>query len=151
MVDTISKILCILLIFLMLIVAPLLISYKMDDATARRQILFDVTQFIDKVRDTRTVTQAELDQFYADCNSHGLVVDVRVYRLVRYIISDDDGVASVGYFINDEAEALRNFSRGDGIQVVVKEVGVSPARSYMFGIFGAENGPLDFTLAGIVG
>ena len=151
MIDTISKILCIVLIFLMLIVAPLLISYKIDDAAVRREILFDVTQFIDKIRDTRIVTQGELNQLYADCNSYGLVVDVRVRRLVRYVLVDDDGVASVDYFINDDDSALESFSKGDGVQVTVTEIGVSPARGYMYSVFGAESGPLEFTLAGIVG
>jgi hypothetical protein len=135
----------------MLIVAPLLISYKMDDATSRREILMDVTLFIDKIRDIRMVTDAELDDFYTQCNSHGLAVDVRVRRMVKYVLVDDEGLAVVDYYFNDNPEALLNFNKGDGIQVIVREVGISPARNYMYSVFGAENGPLNFALAGIVG
>lgn len=152
MVDTISKILSIVLIFLMLIMAPLLISYKIDDAVARREVLFDVTQFIDKVRDTQTVTDADLDQFYQNCNSHGLTVDVRVRRLVKTVVVDPKTQdVSVEYTINDDPSALFNFNKGDGVQVIVEEIGISPARAYMYRVLGADSGPLKLTLAGIVG
>lgn len=158
MVDTISKILSIVLIFLMLVLAPLLISYKIDDAVARREILFEVTQFIDKVRDTQSVTDTDLDQFYQNCNSHGLTVDVRVRRLVKTVVIDphpeDDSYTeevTVEYTINDDPAALYNFNKGDGVQVVVEEIGISPSRSFMYRVLGADSGPLKFTLAGIVG
>lgn len=176
MVDTISKILSIVLIFLMLVLAPLLISYKIDDAVARREILFEVTQFIDKVRDTQTVSRGDLDQLYQNCNSHGLTVDVRVRRLVKTVVIDPypengshtendshtetDPHPEIGphteeviveYTINDDPAALRNFNKGDGVQVVVEEIGISPSRSFMYRVLGADSGPLKFTLAGIVG
>ena len=152
MVDTISKILSIVLIFLMLVLAPLLISYKIDDAVARREVLFEVTQFIDKVRDTQTVSPGDLDQFYQDCNSHGLTVDVRVRRLVKTVVVDPESQdVTVEYTINDDSAALHNFNKGDGVQVIIEEIGVSPARSYMYRVLGADSGPLKLTLAGIVG
>ena len=152
MVDTISKILSIVLIFLMLVLAPLLISYKIDDAVARREILFEVTQFIDKVRDTQSVTDADLDQLYQNCNSHGLTVDVRVRRLVKTVVIDPHTEeVTVEYTINDDPAALYNFNKGDGVQVVVEEIGISPSRSFMYRVLGADSGPLKFTLAGIVG
>jgi len=136
----------------MLIVSPLLISYKMDDAVARREVLFDVTQFIDTVRDTRTVSLGDLDQFYQDCNSHGLTVDVRVRRLVKTVVVDPvTQKVSVNYTINDDVAALANFNKGDGVQVIIKEIGVSPARSYMYSVLGADSGAFTLTLAGIVG
>jgi len=152
MVDTISKILSIVLIFLMLVLAPLLISYKIDDAVARREILFEVTQFIDKVRDTQTVSPGDLDQFYQNCNSHGLTVDVRVRRLVKTVVVDPHTEeVTVEYTITDDPAALYNFNKGDGVQVVVEEIGISPSRSFMYRVLGADSGPLKFTLAGIVG
>lgn len=158
MVDTISKILSIVLIFLMLVLAPLLISYKIDDAVARREILFEVTQFIDKVRDTQSVTDTDLDQFYQNCNSHGLTVDVRVRRLVKTVVIDPHPEigshtkeVTVEYTITDDPAALYNFNKGDGVQVVVEEIGISPSRSFMYRVLGADSGPLKFTLAGIVG
>lgn len=152
MVDTISKILCIVLIFLMLIVSPLLISYKMNDAVSRREVLFDVTQFIDTVRDTRTISSGDLDQLYLDCNSHGLVLDVKVKRLVKTVVVDPvTQEVKVNYTINDDPEALTHFNKGDGVQVIVREIGVSPARSYMYSVLGADSGEFSFTLAGIVG
>lgn len=152
MVDTISKMLCIVLIFLMLIVSPLLISYKMDDAVARREVLFEVTQFIDTVRDTRTISSGDLDQFYQDCNAHGLTVNVKVRRLVKTVVVDPvTQKVTVNYTIVDDPSAMANFNKGDGVQVIVDEIGVSQARSYMYSVLGADSGGFKLTLAGIVG
>ena len=152
MVDTISKILCIVLIFLMLIVSPLLISYKIDDAVARREVLFEVTHFIDTVRDTRTVSSGDLDQFYQNCNARGLTVNIEVRRLVKTVVVDPvTQKVAVNYTIVDDPASLTNFSKGDGIQVTVKEIGVSQARSYMYSVLGADSGDFNLTLSGIVG
>jgi len=152
MVDTISKILCIVLIFLMLIMAPLLISYKIDDAVARREVLFDTTQFIDTVRDTRIITSEDLDQFYQTCNSHGIAVDIKVRRLVKSVVVDPiTQTVEINYTIHDDPDSLRNFNKGDGVQVIINEVGVSSARSYMYRVLGSDSGAFSLTLAGIVG
>lgn len=152
MVDTISKILSIVLIFLMLIMAPLLISYKMDDAVARREVLFDVTHFIDTVRDTQTITSADLDQFYQVCNSRGITVDVKVRRLVKSVIVDPiTQKVALNYTIHEDPAALYSFNKGDGVQVIINEIGVSQARYYMYSVLGADSGEFSLTLAGIVG
>ena len=54
MSDFINKVITIVLIFVMLVLAPLLISYMTTDMTAERLILNDVTTFIDKVTETIT-------------------------------------------------------------------------------------------------
>ena len=43
---------------------------------------------------------------------------------------------TVEYTINDDPAALYNFNKGDGVQVVVEEIGISPSRSFMYRVLG---------------
>ena len=61
MSDFINKIITIILVFVMLVLAPILVSYKNDDMLARREILNDVELFIDKVQDTSSITNDDLN------------------------------------------------------------------------------------------
>ena len=69
MSDFINKVITIVLIFVMLVLAPLLISYMSTDMTSERLILNDVTQFIDKVTDKYTITDYDLNDLYLAVNS----------------------------------------------------------------------------------
>lgn len=154
MSDFLNKIVTIILIFIMLVVAPLLISYKSDNMLARREILNDVEVFIDKVQDTSSITEDDLNNLYIKCNSHGLTVDVTVKRLIATAVFDTvsgETVAQTNYFAVDGKEDLKNINAGDIVQVNVKEVTVSASRRATYAILKIDEGALDFTLAGVVG
>ena len=84
MTDFINKVISIVLIFIMLVLAPLLISYVSTDMVADRLILNEVTQFIDKVTDRSEITLDDLNSLFLSVNSHGgsYDVDVNVYSRV---------------------------------------------------------------------
>ena len=152
MSDFINKMITVILVFILLVLAPLLISYKTDDMLARREILNDVELFIDKIQDTSTIQAVDLNKLYLDCNSHGLTVDVKVKRLIATEVFDEAlNVAQVNYFAVDTEEALTNINAGDIVQVTVKEVTISAARRATHQLIRLDEGPLDFTLAGVVG
>ena len=142
MSDFINKIITIILVFVMLVLAPILVSYKNDDMLARREILNDVELFIDKVQDTSSITNDDLNKLYLDCNSHGITVDVSVKRLIA---------TQTNYFAVSEESALQSINDGDIIQVSIKELGISPSRRASYKILGLDESGLDFTLAGVVG
>mgnify|MGYP004694331769 FL=1 len=114
MSDFINKIITIILVFVMLVLAPILVSYKNDDMLARREILNDVELFIDKVQDTSSITNDDLNKLYLDCNSHGITVDVSVKRLIATAVFDTDtNLAQTNYFAVSEESALSSaFFRG---------------------------------------
>ena len=159
MTDFISKILTIILVFLMLVVGPLLIDYKADTMMARREILNDVEVFIDKVQDTSSITEDDINQLYIKCNSHGLTVDVTIKRLIEALVFNDQaydadgnlGVAQTNYFAVDSLSALKNINAGDIIQVNVREVTISRQRRITYAILRIDEPGLDLTLAGVVG
>jgi len=150
MSDFINKIVMIALIFIMLVLSPLLISYKIDDAVAKRTILNEVSQFIDKVKHTAIVTEEDLNKLYIACNASGLSVDVKVKRLVRADINKDGKIETVHYAV-DDLDGLEDINYGDVIKVTVTEIGISTSRRLMYNILRIDEGKFEFSLAGTVG
>lgn len=152
MSDFINKIITVILVFVMLVMAPLLISYKTDDMLARREILNTVENFIDKVQDTSSITVDDLNKLYLDCNSHGITVNVSVKRLIATAVYDNDNnIAQTNYFATDDTESLASINAGDIVQVQINEVTISPARRATYKLLGLDEGEFEFTLAGVVG
>ena len=140
------------MVFVMLVLAPLLISYKSDNMLARREILNDVEVFIDKVQDTSSITVDDLNNLYMTCNSHGLTVDVDVKRLIATAVYDNDNeIAQTNYFAVDDTESLANINAGDVVKVTIEEVSISSSRRATYAILGIDEGSLKFSLAGVVG
>ena len=150
MSDFINKVITIALIFILLVMAPLLISYKTDEMMAKRQILNDVANFIDMVKDTGSLNQDNLDKLYIDCNSYGIAVDVKVKRLIRTEITKD-GESKTVYYSVDKVEELESMNKGDIIKVTVEEIGISTARRLAYNILKLDEGKFEFSLAGTVG
>ena len=132
--------------------APLLISYKTDEMLARREILNNVEMFIDKVQDTSAISEDDLNKLYLDCNSHGITVNVLVKRMIATAVYDNDlGIAQTNYSAVTDTESLASINAGDIIQVTIEEVTVSSARRATYKLLGLDEGPLEFSLAGVVG
>lgn len=152
MSDFINKVVTVILVFVMLVIAPILISYKSDEMLAKREILNEVEIFIDKVQDTSAVSSDDIDKLYVDCNSHGLAVDVTVKRLiVTETFNSETDETETHYFAVSDDESLKNINAGDIIQVFVEEVTSSPARTATHTILGIDEGKFSFELAGVVG
>lgn len=148
MSDFLNKVVTLILIFIMLVLAPMLISYMMTDMRAQRLVLNEVSMFIDKVTDKGTITQPDLDQLYLSVNSHGKTLDVTVKRFVRVASLDQTtGQVKTLYFAADDISAL---NPGDIVQVTVREVGRSPLRSLTYSILKIDIGKFEFSLAGAV-
>lgn len=150
MSDFLNKLVTIVLVFVLLVMAPLLISYKTNDMLGKRLILNDVTTFIDKVKDTSTITEDDLNKLYLDCNSHGLAVNVTVKRLIRNEVTKGD-IAQTTYYAVDTFEGLQAINPGDVVQVSIKEAAVSGTRRLTHAILRVDEGEFEFTLAGAVG
>lgn len=151
MVDFIGKIISVILAF-MIIVAAFVVKYTWDYNLGQREILNDVQTFIDKVKDTSSITSDDLNKLYLDCNSHGLTVDVSVKRLIATSVFDkEDNIAQTNYFAVDSDEALQSINAGDVVQVNVEEVTVATARKLMYRLLNMDEGVFEFTQAGVVG
>ena len=147
------------MIFIMLVMAPLLISYKTDEMMAKRLILNDVTTFIEMVRDTGDVSQDALDNLYIQCNSHGMAVNVKVKKLVRtevpLVTTENEHDSKTVYYSYDVTDPITDeavfVNPGDVIKVDIEEIGISSARKLAYNLLKMDEGKFKFTLAGTVG
>lgn len=151
MSDFINKVISLIIVFVMLIMAPMLISYKTDQMISERAILNDVQLFVDSVKDSGNITEDSLNKLYLDCNSHGLTVNVTVKRLVRYAVWDPvNKVSQTSYYAVDELKDLQNMNVNDIVQVHIEEQTISSARKLTYKLLKVDEGPFEITLAGMV-
>lgn len=154
MTDYMNKVVSIILAFIMLVIAPLVISYQTTDMLAKRAILNDVTAFIDKAQDTYQIDEDDLNKLYMQCNSHGISVDVKVKRLIRTAVTKNDSTgnsAKTVYYAVDTLGDLKNLNPGDTVQVNISEIATTPAHQLVYRVLKIDEGNFEFSLAGVVG
>lgn len=157
MSDFLNKVITIILIFVLLVLAPLLISYMSTDMVTERLILNEVTQFIDKTTDKATITQNDLDDLYMGVNAHGNSYNVNVYRyqLVEEALPGDE--TKLLYLKLDDVERLEakeidvvELNIKDVVKVTVEESALSPGKRLFYSVLRVDKGKFSFSLAGTV-
>lgn len=147
MTDFLNKIIAIILIFLMLVVAPMLISYKIDEALDKRNILNDVETFLDVVTDVKGISEEELDQLYINCNSYGMLVDVSVKVYMKTAVPDGADAYKYYYQALYNREDIKAIAGGSIVKVEVKEIGLSGMRRLQHTLLGYDDGSFKLELA----
>lgn len=163
MSDFINKVITIILIFVMLILSPLLISYTSNDMVSQRLILNEVSQFIDRVTDKGEITAHDLDDLYMGINSQGGLYNVQVDRYIIATIESNANDLSFDrrlstYFrdnrdIDKLYEAEGNTAPleiGDVVKVHVEEIGMSNGKKLLWSLLRVDKGQFKFSLAGTV-
>ena len=148
MSDILSKILGIILAFVLLAFAPLTINTLTNDLSARRESINEVTNFINIVTDTGTITDNKLKDFYTGCASHGIACDVKIKRYAK-VINPENNIegTSVSYILNDN---IKKWNKGDIIQVSFKAVQKSGSQKILWQLLRLSQPDFEFTLAGKV-
>lgn len=147
MLDFINKVITITLVFLLMVIAPITISYMTNDMISQREVLNEITQFIDKVTDKATITQTDLDDLYIGLNATGGTYNATVKRYIRLATQNDDGSTKVIYMADDTVDSL---NIGDVVKVEVEEVGVSSAKRLLRMLVGVDSDAFNTSLAGTV-
>lgn len=165
MTDFINKIITIVLIFVMLILAPLLISYMSTDMVTERLVLNEVSQFIDKVTDKGLITEYDINDLYLGVNSHGGNYDVTIehYQLLEeplpdgstkllYVKQDDIEQIVDGRYNMEETDDDTSVSLNvkDVVKVHVESVSMSSGRRLFWSVLRVDRGNFEFSLAGTV-
>lgn len=156
MSDFISKVvnLCILFTMILAVIAMVFVSQNM---TSQRLMLNEATEFLDKVSDKAYLTSSDMDEIYMKLNSHGVLMDVEVERLIYAPLQKEDTIVS-NYTKADSTENLGveidgvtkneiQFNKNDIVRIRTKEIGMSSARRFLFRIVGIDTGAFSFTLA----
>lgn len=147
MTNFISRVLSLILVFIMLIIAPLIYCYSCSEMENRRLLLNEVTQFLDKVTDKGEITEDDLTEFYLQVSSHGMIIQPTVKRLVRTSIMTPDGKTKTTYIAADDIYSL---NQRDVVQVILNEVSTSPFKKILYAFLKIDEGPYRLEMAAVV-
>lgn len=164
MSDFINKVITVILIFIMLVLAPLMISYMSTDMLTERLVLNDVSQFIDRVTDKFLITEHDINDLYLAVNSHGQSYDIEIQRYLLLEESMPDGTTKLIYVntsdIYDVVSGAKDENGNritevplnvrDVVKVHVKEVSMSSGKRMMWSLLRVDKGLFEFSLAGTV-
>lgn len=147
MTNHLSRIISLILVFLMLIIAPLIYSYSVSEMEDRRLLLNDVTRFLDKVTDKGTITEDDITEFALQVNSHGIVIKPTVKRLIRASVTTPEGNVRT---INVAVDDIYSLNQRDTVQVTLEEVSMSAYRKLVKAILRIDEGPYSLEMAAVV-
>lgn len=157
MADTISKVIGVLLAFALLVIAPLTITRMTEDMAAKRLILNEVTQFIDKVTDKGSVSASDMDDLMIGVNSYGGTFNVMVTRYIPVAVRDNvSGAVKTTYVVSDDninslsGSGMVYLEPGDAVQVRVEGISLTKGQSFIRAVLRVYERQFEFTLAGIV-
>lgn len=156
MSDFISKVVNLCILFTM-ILAVMGMVFASQQATSQRLVLNEATEFLDKVSDKAYLTAGDMDELYMKMNSHGMLLDVEVERLMYAPMEKDDAVIS-NYTSVDSTETLGvekdgqkkseiAFNKNDLVRIKVKEIGMPGTRRFIYKLIGIDTGAFEFALA----
>ncbi|WFR59069.1 hypothetical protein QA584_08285 [Anaerocolumna sp. AGMB13025] len=142
-----SRIISLVLVFLMLILAPLLYSYCVTEMENRRQLLNEVTSFLDVVTDKKSITNDDMNEFYMKTASYGMVLDVQISRLVKTATLESDGNVNVTYIAADDISLL---NQKDVVQIKLTEKSESAYQKILNIFIGVDDENYSLTMAEMV-
>lgn len=142
-----SRVISLVLAFIMLIIAPLLYSYSISEMENRRLLLNEVNQFLDKVTDKGEITEDDLTEFYLEVSSYGMVIKPTVKRLVRTTVITPEGKAKTTYIAADDIYSL---NQRDVVQVTLKEISASNYRRILSSFLRVNEGLYHLEMAAVV-
>lgn len=142
-----SRVISLVLAFIMLIIAPLLYSYSISEMENRRLLLNEVNQFLDKVTDKGEITEDDLTEFYLEVSSYGMVIKPTVKRLVRTTVITPEGKTKTTYIAADDIYSL---NQRDVVQVTLKEISASNYRRILSSFLRVNEGLYHLEMAAVV-
>lgn len=156
MSDFISKVVNLCILFTM-ILAVMGMVFASQQATSQRLVLNEATEFLDKVSDKAYLTAGDMDELYMRMNSHGMLLDVEVERLMYAPMEKDDAVISnytsvdstetLGVEKNGQKKSEIAFNKNDLVRIKVKEIGMPGTRRFIYRLIGIDTGAFEFALA----
>lgn len=143
--DLPGKIIGVLLAFVLCVITPFVTISNQNEMLDRRMIINNVTDFLDEVIDSRTVTDSALSELNVNLASYGIIVD---YEITRYALSvDPDPVNpntyTTNYIVTDDN---RHYNKGDKISIRVYTVGYSSTQALAHKLTGMFVKDLDETI-----
>ena len=138
----IGVVLCMGLVLLML--CNVMVATELH---ARRSIVAEATNFLDKVTDTGYLDEKQLQDLYLGINGYGPVCDVEVTRFARVIEPDPKrpGQTYITYMVTDN---IFLWNQGDLCKVKVVETGYTALSYFIYSVLGMSLEPVEFAFTG---
>ena len=131
----------------MLIIAPLINAYGVQEMENKVELLNDVSEFLDKQTDKGGITDEDMDQFYVNVQSHGMILDVKVDRLVKTATESGDGTIHTTYIAADDNTIL---NKHDILKVKITEKSSTPYKSLLNVVLRMDDNPYKLEMAKMV-
>ena len=152
MSDFISKVIDLLIAFTIILMA-LAFKYTSQLMTSQRLVYNEADKFLDMVSDKGFIDSKDLDEFYLQLNSHGLLFDVDVERLVFAPTQDAHGNVVKNYTMVESSEKLGlnsdeeiDFEPNDLIRLRIKEISAPAIRRFTYTLIGMDTGGTNLVL-----
>lgn len=142
-----SKIIGLVIVFIMLVLGPTLRSVQMDSITQRRELYNEVTNMLDNITDSGEVTNQTLEDFYLGIASKGIPVDVKIERYVKIVNPDGKGGTYYTYTYSDN---INDWNKGDVCKIKVTQLTSTNLQRLAYNISKMSTKSLDFTFSGRV-
>ena len=143
--DLPGKIIGIVIAFVLVVIMPFVNTTVEDEMLDRRAVIDDVRNFIDEVVDSRSVTDAMLDELNVNLASYGMTVDYEIKHYVRSVNADP--TSDEDYYVTYvQSDNIRNYEKGDKISVRVYTVGYSATETLAHKLTGVFMRDLDETI-----
>lgn len=147
MTDILSKLLGVVLAFVLLAVAPLTIHNLSNDLSMKRAVLNEMANFVDKVTDSGKIADVELADFYLATSAFGIPMDVDIKRYVKVVNPDGHGGTYTTYTLGSN---IQSWNQGDVIQVTVQAVDYTGSQKVTWQFLKLSQAKFEATLAGMV-
>ena len=131
----------------MLIIAPLINAYGVQEMENKVELLNDVSVFLDKQTDKGGITDEDMDQFYVNVQSHGMILDVKVDRLVKTATESGDGTIHTTYIAADDNTIL---NKHDILKVKITEKSSTPYKRLLNVVLRMDDNPYKLEMAKMV-
>lgn len=131
----------------MLIIAPLINAYGVQEMENKVELLNDVSEFLDKQTDKGGITDEDMDQFYVNVQCHGMILDVKVDRLVKTATESGDGTIHTTYIAADDNTIL---NKHDILKVKITEKSSTPYKRLLNVVLRMDDNPYKLEMAKMV-
>lgn len=155
MTNLFSRLLTLLLCFIMCAFAPYLIAVTIDDYTARVEILNTVDTFVDTVCDTGVCTKTQIDDLNMNIATYGIVCTIKIEHYTE-MINPNANKTGVTHSLVYDREITSNtpittpMNNGEHIVVKVKSVGYTGSQRVVRSLLGVFFSGVDISVPGRV-
>lgn len=133
--DIPGKMLGVFLAFVLIVVAPFVITVTTTEMLDRRAAYMTMCEFVDGVIDSREITDSELKEFNSKIQSYGMTMD---YTITREMRSVDPDPINPGEYVRTYIPTEKNmkYNQGDHIILRVHALGYSSSSSLAHSLVG---------------